>query len=128
MVQLRVGSSVSKKETVQLIFGSAMSTKTLDERIESRPGVLDGKPCIAGRRIAVEHIVVWHERLGMSADEIAGEYDLELADLYAALAYYFAHREEIDQSIREGKETVRQLRDQNSSLLEEKLGRSSGSR
>lgn len=64
----------------------------------------------------------------MSADEIAGEYDLELADVYAALAYYFSHRDEIDQSIREGKETVRQLRDQNSSLLDEKLGRSSGTR
>ena len=105
-----------------------MSSKTLDQRIESRPGVLGGKPCIAGRRIAVEHIVVWHERLGMSADEIAGEYDLELADVYAALAYYFAHREEIDQSIRKGTETAQQLRAQNSSLLEEKLGRSSASK
>jgi uncharacterized protein (DUF433 family) len=101
-----------------------MSTKTLDQRIESRPGVLGGKPCVSGRRIAVEHIVVWHERLGRSADEIASEYDLELADVYAALAYYFAHREEIDRSIREGTETVRTLRAQSSSLLEEERGRS----
>lgn len=99
-----------------------MGKETLDKRIESRPGVLGGKPCISGRRIAVQHIAVWHERLGLSADEIAGEYDLDLADVYAALAYYFAHREEIDRSIREGKEAVRQLRDQSSSLLEEKLG------
>lgn len=107
---------------------SVMSSKTLDQRIESRPGVLGGKPCIAGRRIAVEHIVVWHERLGMSADEIAGEYDLELADVYAALAYYFAHRVDIDQSIREGKETAQLLRAQNAAVLEEKLGRSSASK
>ena len=33
-----------------------MPAKTLDQRITSRPGVLSGKPCIAGRRIAVEHI------------------------------------------------------------------------
>jgi len=98
-----------------------MSTKTLDQRIESRPEVLNGKPCIAGRRIAVEHVAVWHERLGMSADEIAGEYDLTLADVYAALAYYFAHRKEIDASIREGKAFVRQLREHGSSLLREKL-------
>lgn len=104
-----------------------MPAKTLDQRIESRPGVLDGKPCIAGRRIAVEHVAVWHQRLGMSADEIADEYELELANIYAALAYYFAHREEIDQSIREGQETIRQLREQSPSLLEEKLGRSSRS-
>lgn len=104
-----------------------MSTKTLDQRIESRSGVLDGKPCIAGRRIAVEHVAVWHERLGISADEIAGEYNLELADVYAALAYYFAHREEIDESIREDEEFARQLQEQTSSLLEEKLGHSARS-
>lgn len=105
---------------------SIMASQTLDQRIVSRAGVLGGKPCIAGRRIAVEHIAVWHERLGQSADEIAGEYDLELADVYAALAYYFAHREEVDQSIREGKEFVRQQRAQTSSLLDEKLGRNAG--
>ena len=103
-----------------------MATKTLDQRIASRPGVLDGKPCVAGRRIAVEHIVVWRERLGHSADEIAGEYDLELADVYAALAYYFAHREEIDQSMQEGEASVRRHREQTPSLLEEKRGRSAG--
>jgi uncharacterized protein (DUF433 family) len=100
-----------------------MPSQTLDERIDSRPEVLGGKPCIAGRRIAVEHIAVWHERHGRSADEIAGEYDLELADVYAALAYYFSHREEIDQSIPEGEETVERLLDESSSLLEEKLRR-----
>lgn len=98
--------------------------KTLNERITSRPGVLGGKPCISGRRIAVEHIVIWHERLGDSADKIASDYDLELADVYAALAYYFAHREEIDRSIREGEDLVRRLREETPSLLEEKLGRS----
>ena len=98
--------------------------KTLDERITSRPGVLGGRPCISGRRIAVEHIVIWHERLGDSADKIASDYDLELADVYAALAYYFAHREEIDRSIREGEDLVRRLREETPSLLEEKLGRS----
>lgn len=103
-----------------------MSVKTLDERIESQPGVLGGKPCIAGRRIAVEHIAIWHERLGLSADEIASEYDLELADVYAALAYYFAHREEIDRAIQEGEDFVRRLKEQTPSLLAEKLGRNTG--
>lgn len=98
--------------------------KTLNERITSRPGVLGGKPCISGRRIAVEHIVIGHERLGDSADKIASEYDLELADVYAALAYYFAHRDEIDRSIREGEDFARRLREATPSLLEEKLGRS----
>jgi uncharacterized protein (DUF433 family) len=99
-----------------------MST-SLDKRIESQPGVLGGKPCISGRRIAVEHIAIWHERLGLSADEIAGEYNLELADIYAALAYYFAHRRNIDQSIQEGEGFISDLRGKNvPSLLDEKMG------
>jgi uncharacterized protein (DUF433 family) len=95
--------------------------KTLDERIASRPGVLGGKPCIAGRRIAVEHIVVRHQHLGWSPDEIAIDYDLELADVYAALAYYFAHREEMDRAFEAGRDLVRRLHEGAPSLLEEKL-------
>ncbi len=36
--------------------------KTLDARIPSQPGLPGGKPCIARRRIAVEHVAIWHER------------------------------------------------------------------
>jgi uncharacterized protein (DUF433 family) len=73
----------------------------LDGHIAITPGVVSGEPRIAGRRIKVRHIVVWHERMGMTLDEIADEYELELADIHAALAYYFIHREAIDQDIRD---------------------------
>ncbi len=43
-----------------------------------------GKPHVARRRITVQNIVIWHEFMGHSADEIATEYDLSLADVYAA--------------------------------------------
>jgi uncharacterized protein (DUF433 family) len=58
----------------------------LDDHIQVRPDTAGGKPCIRGRRITVQDIAIWHERLGKSADEIATEYDLTLADVYAALA------------------------------------------
>jgi uncharacterized protein (DUF433 family) len=48
--------------------------------------VAGGKPRIAGYRITVQDIVIWHERLNVSADEFASEYGLPLADVYAALA------------------------------------------
>jgi uncharacterized protein (DUF433 family) len=83
--------------------------------------VLGGKPRIAGRRISVQNIVVWHEHLGKSADEIAAEYDLTLADVYAALAYYFDHREQIDQAMREGEAMIEVLKQQSPSILQEKL-------
>ena len=98
-----------------------MATKSLDHRIVRTPDICGGKPRIAGHRITVQNIAIWHDRLGWSADEIASEYDLELADIYAALAYYFAHREEIDQSIREGKAFVEEMRRKTPSKLEKKL-------
>lgn len=87
-----------------------MATKSLDQHIEITPGVAGGKPRVAGRRIKVQDIVVWHEHLGQSADEIAAEYDLSLADVHAALAYYFDHRAEIDRSIAEGQAFAEALR------------------
>ena len=60
--------------------------------------------------MTVQDIVIWHERFGKSADEIATEYDLTLADVYTALAYYFDHRADIDRAIEESNAFVEALR------------------
>ena len=98
-----------------------MTTKTLDQHIEITPGIAGGKPRIAGHRITVENIVIWHERLGKSADEIATEYALSLADIYAALAYYFDRRSEIDQGIQGSAAFAEALRQRSPSKLRQKL-------
>ena len=95
--------------------------KTLDQHIEVTPGITGGKPRIAGHRITVQNIAIWHDRMGKSADEIATEYDLTLADVYAALAYYFVHRIEIDQSIEESDFFVYNLSLYTPSKLKQKL-------
>lgn len=95
--------------------------KTLDQHIEITPDVAGGKPRIAGRRITVQDIVIWHERMGKSADEIASEYDLSLANIYAALAYYFDNRQEIDRAISESHAFVEALKQSVPSKLSEKL-------
>ena len=87
-----------------------MSSKTLDEHIEITADTAGGKPRIRGRRITVQDIAIWHERLGRGADEIATEYDLTLADVYAALAYYFDHRADIDRRMAEDNALVDALR------------------
>ena len=56
-----------------------MVMESLDQHIEITPGIAGGKPRIAGHRITVKNIVIWHERMGKCADEIASEYDLTLA-------------------------------------------------
>lgn len=69
----------------------------------------------------MQNIVVWHERMGRTVDEICAEHDLTLADVHAALAYYFDHREAIDRSIDESDAFVRALRASTPSVLERKL-------
>jgi uncharacterized protein (DUF433 family) len=98
-----------------------MQPQVLTPHIEVTPGVAGGKPRIAGRRITVQNIAIWHERLGMSADEIGAEYDLTVAEVYTALVYYFDHRAEIDAAIDAGKAFVEQLRESTPSRLAEKL-------
>ena len=97
------------------------SEAVLDRHIEVTPGVPGRKPRIAGHRITVQNIVMWHERMGLSVDEIGSEYDLSLSEVYAALAYYHDHRAEIDQSIRDERAFVEELRRMTPSKLPEKL-------
>lgn len=101
-----------------------MVTRILDQHIEVTPGVAGGKPRIVGHRIKVQDIVVWHERMGKGVEEIAAEYDLSLSDIHAALAYYFDHRDEIDQAIDESQAFAEELRQRTPSKLWQKLSRS----
>jgi uncharacterized protein (DUF433 family) len=96
-------------------------TTTLDQHIEVTPGICGGRPRIAGHRITVQDIALWHERLGLSADEISDEYGLSLADIYAALAYYHEHRGEIDAAIHADDGFVEELRQRFPSKLRERL-------
>ncbi len=98
-----------------------MSINTLDAHIVTDAGIAGGKPRIAGHRITVQNIVIWHDWMGKSPEEIASEYDLTLGDVYAALAYYDDHREEIDQQIRDDEEFVEALRKRTPSKVIEKL-------
>jgi uncharacterized protein (DUF433 family) len=90
--------------------------------IEVTPGTCGGKPRIAGTRIRVQDIVIWHERLGLSADEICSQYpQVNLAAVYAALAYYHDHRDEIDRQMEQGQALVEELKRQYPSKLQMKL-------
>ena len=98
-----------------------LMTIVLDRHIEITPSIAGGKPRIAGHRITVQNIIIWHERMGRSVDEICTEYGLTLAEVYAALAYYFDHQAEIDQSIEKQEDFVKELRKRTPSVLEQKL-------
>lgn len=116
----RAGASLSGALRFFAFRYNSLMDIVSNEHIEITPGVVGGKPRISGRRITVEDIAVWHERMGMSTDEIASEYDLSLAEVHAALAYYFDHRAETDESIRAGEAFTEELRRNTPSKLPRK--------
>ena len=69
--------------------------------IEITPDTCSGRPRVRGTRIRVANIVRWTEQ-GQSPEEIVAEYpQLSLADVHAALAFYFDNKEAIDKQIAE---------------------------
>jgi uncharacterized protein (DUF433 family) len=75
-----------------------MNAQTVSiSHIELRPN-RDGqlRAYIVGTRVRVQDIVSDSERHGLSPEQIAREHPhLSLAQIHAALAFYFDHREEV---------------------------------
>lgn len=95
--------------------------QTLDRHITIDPAISHGRPHLVGHRIRVQDVAVWHEKLGWTVDEIAADYDLSLAEIYAALAYYFDHKAEIDQAMENDRAFVETLQRDQPSLMRAKL-------
>lgn len=71
------------------------------------PNMLSGRPRIAGTRVRVCDVAEARYFHKYTPEEIAGEDvfpHLSLADVYAALAYYHDHKEEIEAQQREDEE------------------------
>jgi uncharacterized protein (DUF433 family) len=92
------------------------------EHIVSTPDTCGGKPRIAGSRIRVKDVVIWHDRQGMNPAEIVSKWaHLTLSDIHAALAYYHDHREEINVEIAADEAWYEEQKATKPSLLQEKL-------
>jgi uncharacterized protein (DUF433 family) len=92
-------------------------------RIVSTPGICGGRPRIDGHRIQVEDVAIWHERRGLSPDQIVSEYpSITLTEVHAALAHYYENRERIDADIEAAKRYAEEMRAKaGPSRLQEKL-------
>jgi uncharacterized protein (DUF433 family) len=89
------------------------------EHIGVRSGHCGGRPHILGHRIKVKHVAVWHEKMGLSPAQIVAEHPtITLAQVHAALAYYYDHRAEIEAEIAEEDRTFEELKAKQPSLLE----------
>jgi len=89
-----------------------MATITqIDSLISRRPEIRGGRPCIAGTGVSVRRIAAWHN-MGLLPEEIVRKLGhLSLAQVHAALAYYFANQTEVDADLEsEARETEEEHR------------------
>jgi len=85
----------------------AISINHIEKRTTSTGGQ---RAFIVGTRVRVQDIVADHERHGMSPEQIARDYPhVSQAQVHAALAYYFDHRDEIQRQMLEDERYVDSL-------------------
>ena len=75
--------------------------------ITRKPNVRGGRPCIKDTGLRVSEIVVamrFHDR---SPEQIAEGFQVPLAGVYTALAYYNLHEDEIDTDIEDQIQNAR---------------------
>lgn len=74
---------------------------TLDSLLVVREGYWQGRPCLRGTGITVHQIAVAY-LMGLTSEDICAEnQDLDPSLFHAALAYYFANREQVEADLDE---------------------------
>jgi len=94
------------------------------EHIVCTPDTCGGQPRINGTRIRVKDLVLWHERMGMSPEEIVSEWHHPtLGEVYAALAYYDDNRKRIDAEMKAEEERAAEFEANTSLTARRPMGR-----
>jgi uncharacterized protein (DUF433 family) len=85
------------------------------EEIVSDPKVRGGRPVIRGTGITVMNVVLAHTTGDkFPLERVADGYGLTLAQVHAAMAYYYLHQAELDERLQlEKQETERLLEELN---------------
>ncbi len=81
------------------------------ELIATNPVIRHGRPYILNTTVTVSDIVIAKNYHNLDADGIADWYGLTLPQVYAALAYYYAHKPDIDEMIRTQFRRAEQLKE-----------------
>ena len=110
---------MGKMQSIQEYVLTMASTTDITH-IVSTPGVRGGKPRIRDHRITVHDIAIYTEQ-GMRPEEIAETFRLTMGEVYAALSYYYDHRDQIDREIVDEDEEIRQLAQEDHSPVAERL-------
>ena len=100
----RILSSMSRAEKAQILQWVVRDLGDAYPGIDSTPGVSDGEPCVVRTRIPV-WLLVRARELGTSEADLLRAYPtLRAEDLANTWAYARAHKDEIEQQIRENED------------------------
>ncbi len=91
------------------------------EHIVKSEDTCGGKARIRDRRVRVQDIAYYSEWCSWTPDRIATELDLTLAQVHAALSYYFDNIVEIREEMRQAEQLSLELFSQTASKLNDKL-------
>jgi uncharacterized protein (DUF433 family) len=92
-------------------FVLKLQTKTEHPYVQINPKICNGSPVIVGTRIRIVDIAIEYEYMNHSPDDIINAHPhLKLEQVHDALSYYYEHRAELDQKIKEDEEFVQKLR------------------
>lgn len=89
-----------------------MTTIQAIEAIGIDPDIRSGRPYIIGTTVTVADVAMARLYHALDADGIAEWYGLSLPQVYAALAYYYAHKPEIDEQVRTQVRRAEALKEQ----------------
>ncbi len=110
------------QETEELTPASEIQPTEI-KGIVRNPRIFGGKPIIGQHRISV-HDIAAHVRQGYTPEQIVSEDvypTLTLAEVYAALHYYYDHKEEIDRELVEEAAELKRRAQESMSPFAQKL-------
>ena len=90
------GTPVAERREARLKLGKRVESINL---IYSDPMVRGGRPCIIDTGLRVLDIVCHQRYAKRTAEQIAQDFRIPPEQVFAALAYYYEHKDEIDEDI-----------------------------
>ena len=82
------------------------------ETVVSDPNIRHGQAIIAGRDVRVIDVVASHLYRGLPPEELATNFALDMGQVYAALAYYYQNKSELDRQLRQEVTAAQRWADQ----------------
>lgn len=82
--------------------------------VSTEDSEIHGEPHIEGSRVTVRGVYVRVEKRGLAPERIAERYNLDIADIYEALAYYHTNPEELRRVEKRHEQAAAEAREQSS--------------